>query len=85
MLEESGRGGRRETGRNFEDRRREPNRIGAAIGDGCANDATAERVFETGRDDEAVADGARFTRTEGRIEIERARVTGGVDEAEFDS
>ena len=85
MLEESGRCGRREAGRDFEDCIRESNRVGAAIGDGCANDGAAERGFETGRNGQAVADGARFTRTEGRGEIERARVTGGVDEAEFDS
>src|SRR5208282_859684 len=85
MLEKSRRSGRREAGRDFEDCIRESNRVGAAIGDGCADDGAAERLFETGRDGEAVADGARFTRTEGRREIERARVTGGVDEAEFDS
>lgn len=85
MLEEPRRGRRRETGQNFEDCVRESNSVGAAIGDGCANDGAAERVFETGRNGEAVADGARFTRTEGRGEIERARVTSGVDEVEFDS
>ena len=85
MLEKSGRRRRREAARNFEDRIREPNRIGAAVGDGCADDGPAECVFETGRDYEAVADGARFTRTKGRAEIERVRVTGGVGEAEFDS
>src|ERR1039457_2343023 len=85
MLEESGRGGRREAGRDFEDCIRESNRIGAASGDGGAHDGAAECRFETGRNGEAVADGARFTPAGARIEIESARVTGGVDEAEVDS
>src|ERR1019366_8502215 len=85
MLEESGRGGRREAGRDFEDRSRESNRIDAAIGNGCAHDGAAEGDFETGRNGEAVVDGARFTPAGGCIEIERARVAGGVDEAELDS
>src|ERR1019366_7620916 len=85
MLEETGRGGRREAGRDFEDRSRESNRIDAAIGNGCAHDGAAEGDFETGRNGEAVVDGARFTPAGGCIEIERARVAGGVDEAELDS
>jgi len=85
MLEESGRRGRREAGRHFEDNSGEPNRVGAAIGDGSANDRPAKCVFETGRDCEAVADGARFADIKGRAEIERLRVTGGVGEAEVDS
>jgi hypothetical protein len=85
MLEESGRGGRREAGRDFEDRRRESNRIGAAIGNGRAHDAAAECLFETGRNGEAVVDDARFAPARRCIETERARVAGGVDEAELDS
>ena len=65
VLEKSRGCGLREAGLDFEDRGRESNRLDAAIGDGCAHDRSAHRVFDAGREDHAIVDGSRFAWSEG--------------------
>ena len=81
MLEKSRRCRRREAGRDVEDRGRESNRVGAAIGDGRTHDRTADRLFQMRGEREAVSAGAGLIRGQSK----RARMSGSVEEAQFDS